>query len=155
MSVNTVGKQFNDFCILCDAEKIKIGKGTWIGYHTTLDGSGGLEIGEYCGISSCVSIWTHDGVNFVINDLERKLDKSHLAFAPVKIGNHVMIGANVVILKGVTIGDRVVIGAGSVVTRDLESNALYMGVPAKFVRKLKPGEAYSSREPRYWDLGIC
>lgn len=47
------------------------------------------------------------------------------------IGNEVFVGAESIILPGVTIGDRVVIGAGSVVTKNLESNSVYVGSPAR------------------------
>lgn len=56
---------------------------------------------------------------------------------PVTIGDDVWIGGNVTILPGVTIGDNVVIGAGAVVTRDIPSNSLALGVPARVVRTLE------------------
>jgi len=52
---------------------------------------------------------------------------------PVKIGNHVWIGMNTVILRGVTIGDNVVIGANSVVTRDIPSGSVAAGSPCKVI----------------------
>lgn len=45
-------------------------------------------------------------------------------------------------MPGVTIGDDVIVGAGSVVTRDLDSNSVYAGVPA---RRLSSIEEYISR----------
>ncbi len=54
----------------------------------------------------------------------------------VNIGNNVFIGANAVVLPGVTIGDNVIIGAGSVVTHSVESNSVYTGNPAKYVCSL-------------------
>jgi maltose O-acetyltransferase len=50
--------------------------------------------------------------------------------AAVTIGRGAWLGAGVVVLPGVTVGDGCVVAAGSVVTRDLEPNALYAGVPA-------------------------
>jgi len=55
---------------------------------------------------------------------------------PVTIGNDCFIGANVTILPGITIGDRVVIGAGSVVTKNVESDTVVCGNPAKVLKKL-------------------
>lgn len=52
------------------------------------------------------------------------------------IGNHVSIGANVSILGDITIGDNVVIGAGSVVVKDVPSNCVIAGNPAKILRYL-------------------
>ena len=54
--------------------------------------------------------------------------------APIKIGNHVWIGVNCTILKGVTIGDGAIIAAGSVVTKDVPAHSLVGGVPAKVIR---------------------
>lgn len=55
---------------------------------------------------------------------------------PVKIGNRVWIGANVVVLSGVTIGDNSVIGAGSVVTKDIPANVIAFGNPCKVHREI-------------------
>lgn len=60
--------------------------------------------------------------------------------APVSIGDHVWIGMNSLILKGVSIGEGAIIGAGSVVTRDIPPRCLAAGVPAKIVRPLGPKE---------------
>lgn len=54
--------------------------------------------------------------------------------APIRIGNHVWIGVNATILKGVTIGDGAVIAAGAVVTRDVPAHTLAGGVPAKVIK---------------------
>ena len=53
---------------------------------------------------------------------------------PVKIGRGCFIGARAIVLKGVTLGDRVVIGAGSVVTKDVPSNSIVVGSPAKPIK---------------------
>ncbi|HEY9245409.1 MAG TPA: DapH/DapD/GlmU-related protein, partial [Candidatus Methanoperedens sp.] len=47
------------------------------------------------------------------------------------IGRNVYLGAGAIILPGVTIGDNSIIGAGAVVTKDIPSNCVAMGVPAK------------------------
>lgn len=55
------------------------------------------------------------------------------------IGDNVTVGANVVIIGAITIGDHVVIGAGSVVVKDLPSNVVVAGNPAKIIRYLPNG----------------
>ena len=55
---------------------------------------------------------------------------------PVNIGNDCWFGGNVTILPGVTIHDNVVVGAGSVVTKDLESGWVYVGNPARKLKKI-------------------
>lgn len=105
----------------------EIGKGTWIGAFTVIDGSGGLRIGDGCDISSGAHIYTHSTVRRCTSgrghpDVDR---------APVRIGDRVFIGANAVIQMGVTIGDEAVVGAGAVVTRDVPGRAVVTGVPAR------------------------
>ncbi|MCH5210532.1 MAG: sugar O-acetyltransferase [Oscillospiraceae bacterium] len=55
---------------------------------------------------------------------------------PVRIGKNCWIGANAVIVPGVTIGDNVVIGAGSVVTKDIPSNVVAVGNPCRVLRDI-------------------
>ncbi|MFE8729811.1 DapH/DapD/GlmU-related protein, partial [Aeromonas hydrophila] len=55
---------------------------------------------------------------------------------PISIGDGCWIGADVLIIGGVTIGKGVVVAAGSVVTRDIPDNVLVAGVPAVIKRRL-------------------
>ena len=55
---------------------------------------------------------------------------------PITVGNNVWIGAGVTVLGGVTIGDNTVIGAGSVVTKDIPSGVVAVGVPCRVLRKI-------------------
>lgn len=55
---------------------------------------------------------------------------------PVHIGRNVWIGANVVVLAGVTIGDNSVIGAGSIVTKDIPANVVAFGTPCVIQREI-------------------
>ncbi|MNL65825.1 2,3,4,5-tetrahydropyridine-2,6-dicarboxylate N-acetyltransferase [compost metagenome] len=54
---------------------------------------------------------------------------------PIIIEQDVFIGANSIILKGVTIGARSIIGAGSIVTKNVPADEIWGGNPAKFIRK--------------------
>lgn len=105
----------------------QIGPGTWIGAFTVIDGSGGLVIGSGCDISCGVHIYTHSSAKRCVSG------RSYAAVdrAPTTIGNNVFLGANAVVLMGVTIGDGAVIGAGAVVSKDVEPYAVVAGVPAR------------------------
>ncbi|KMJ46774.1 gamma carbonic anhydrase family protein [Xenorhabdus khoisanae] len=73
-----------------------------------------------------------------------------------KIGNRVLVGMGSIVLDGAIIEDNVIIGAGSLIPpgKRLESGFLYVGSPAKQVRKLKPEELegllYSANNYANW-----
>jgi len=110
---------------------VKVGKNTWIGPFTILDGTGGLTIGSYCSISTGVQIYTHDSVKWALS-----AGKIDYEYSPVSIGDNCYIGPNVVIAKGVSIGNRCVIGANSLVNKSLPSHSIAFGISAKVVGKV-------------------
>lgn len=61
--------------------------------------------------------------------------KRDIASLPIVIGDNCWFGDRVFIMPGVTIGNGVVVGAGSVVTKDIPSNCIAVGVPAKIKKK--------------------
>ncbi|MBO6573737.1 MAG: acyltransferase [Balneola sp.] len=65
-----------------------------------------------------------------------KLDQKQKNNKPVTIKDNVFIGAHSTILKGVTIGENAIIGACSLVTRDIPSNEIWGGNPAKLIKNL-------------------
>jgi len=105
---------------------VSVGKNTWIGPFTVLDGSGGLVIGEHCSISAGVQIYTHDTVMWAVSGGIKPVEK-----ASVHIGNRCYIGPNTIISKGITIGDGCVIGANSFVNKDIPSGKKACGSPAR------------------------
>ena len=60
---------------------------------------------------------------------------------PITIGNNCWIAGNVTVCGGVTIGDGCVIGAGSVVTRDIPTNSLAVGVPCRVIRGITEADS--------------
>lgn len=70
--------------------------------------------------------------------------------ADVKIGNNVWIGAGVNVLPGVTIGDNSVIGAGAVVTKNIPSNVVAVGNPARVLREIsEKDEIYYFKDKKF------
>jgi len=110
---------------------VKVGCNTWIGPYTLLDGSGGLEIGDFCSISTGVQIYTHDSVKWALSG-----GKAEYEHSPVKIGNCCYIGSGTIIAKGVTIGTRSVIGSGSFVNRDIAPNSVAIGSPCRSIGRV-------------------
>lgn len=86
-------------------------------------------IGEDCLIASNVTLRTTDGHRIYNSDDER-INRSQ----DIIIGDHVWLGDDVLILKGVRIGDGCVVGARSVVTKSFDPNNLIVGTPAKSVK---------------------
>ena len=119
-----------------------------------------LKIGSMSGISGGC-IWATDsitignhvniGANCIIMDGDihstdwrlRHIDRTSgspipYKHRPITIGDDVWIGANSIILKGVTIGARSIIGAGSVVTKDIPADCIAAGNPCHVI-KMKGG----------------
>jgi acetyltransferase-like isoleucine patch superfamily enzyme len=71
-----------------------------------------------------------------IENIQRRYSTEGVKTSPVKIGDNVFFGMNVLVLKGITIGDNVVIAAGSIVTSDIPSNCIAGGIPARVIRDL-------------------
>lgn len=86
-----------------------------------------VTIGNNVTISARVTILT-GGI-----DIKSTQNRNHIS-GEVKINNNVWIGANSTILPGIEIGEGCVIGAGSVVTKNLPSNSVCVGVPAKPIK---------------------
>lgn len=110
---------------------VKIGGNTWVGPFCSLDGSGGLSIGENCSVSAGCQIVTHDTVRWAVSGGHQPYE-----YAPIKIGNCCFIGSHAVITKGVTIGNHCVIGAGAVITSDIPDYAIVGGVPGRVIGRV-------------------
>ena len=93
-----------------------------------------LSFGNNVRIAHGCIILTHDYSWSVIAGVYGELVGG---IAPVTIGNNVFLGINTIILKGVKIGNNVIVGAGSVVTKDIPSNEVWAGNPAKRIMSLE------------------
>jgi acetyltransferase-like isoleucine patch superfamily enzyme len=113
---------------------VQVGHGTWIGPNTLLDGSGGLEIGDFCSISAGAQIYTHNTVRWALSGGQAEYEH-----APTTIGDACFIGPCAVIAMGLSIGRRCVVGAHAYVNRDLADSSIALGVPARVVGRVVEG----------------
>jgi galactoside O-acetyltransferase len=101
-----------------------------------LDG-GRISFGDYVFIAPNCTFTTAEHAL----DVESRNKGLEVAL-PITVGNNVWIGAGCTVLGGVTIGDNTVIGAGSVVTRDIPSGVIAVGVPCRVMRKITEEDKY-------------
>lgn len=91
-------------------------------------------------------------VHILCHDASTKQYLGYTKIGRVKIGNSVFIGADTVVLPGVTIGDNVIIGANSTITHDIPSNSVVAGSPAKKICSL---EEYLNKERKRMKNSVC
>ena len=105
---------------------LELGSG-YINHHLNLSCFQHIKIGDNVVISEHVTLRDSDD-----HTLNHQSDRKT---QPIVIGDHVWIGMNATILKGVTIGEGAVVAAGAVVTRDVPPHALVAGVPARIIKE--------------------
>ncbi|MBQ9385462.1 MAG: sugar O-acetyltransferase [Bacteroidaceae bacterium] len=118
---------------ICDhGNGIKLSENVFINYNATMIDGGLITIGANTQIGPNATFATP---NHPIDYLERR--KSIERCLPITIGQDCWFGAGVTVCPGVTIGDRCIIGAGSVVVKDIPSDSMAVGNPAKVIKSLK------------------
>ena len=118
-------------CINNAVGDVVIGAHTRIGIHNTIIGP--VTIGNHVNLAQGITV---TALNHNFDDTTKRIDEQGIATKPVVISDDVWIGANAVILPGVTIGRHVVVAAGAVVTKDVPDNTIVGGVPATIIKKL-------------------
>lgn len=89
-----------------------------------------VEFGSNIDVNDNFTLLTHDFGTYVFRELFHDFVPSSGA---VRIGNNIVFGRNVTILKGVTIGDNCIIGLGSVITKSIPSGSVVAGCPARVI----------------------
>lgn len=116
---------------ICDfGNRVKFGKNVFINHSAILSASGGIEFEDGVSVAPGVRIAT---INHDFNNRH-----TIYTYGKVTIKKNAWIGMNVTICPGVTIGENSVIAAGAVVTKNVPSNVVAGGVPAKVIKELDP-----------------
>lgn len=112
--------------------KILIGKNTTVeGAHIAItEPDSTIKIGEDCMISSGIDIRNGDSHSIIDIENGKRINYAR----DITIENHVWIGKDVGILKGVTIGQNSIIGVRSLVTKSISKNSIAVGSPAEVVK---------------------
>lgn len=93
-----------------------------------------ITLGDNVRFASNVHLITHDVCHMMLNnDPDFEGTKFREKKGPIVFGNNVFVGANTTVLYDVTVGDNVIIGANSLVNKDVPSNSVVGGVPAKVI----------------------
>lgn len=133
---NVFKKSYDDMVLTppfyCDhGINISFGRHFYANTGLTILDEAQVEFGDNVFLAPHVNIYTAG------HPIDAEIRNLELEYArPVRIGNDVWIGGNVVINPGVTIGSDVVIGSGSVVTRDIPDHVVAAGVPCKVIRSI-------------------
>ena len=134
----SVGNNFT-----CDfGRNIYIGSNVSVNLNCTFIDCNRITIGHDVLIAPCVHLTTASHPVELIERLNPKWNPDSIEFRwrtyakPINIGNGCWIGANVVVLPGVTIGEGTVIGAGSVVTKNIPANVVAAGNPCRVIRRI-------------------
>jgi acetyltransferase-like isoleucine patch superfamily enzyme len=112
---------------IMNGRNFKVGEDVDFSYGVLITTSGGVTIGDRVLIGYRTQILS---TNHTIPPIGERIPISGDSDGPVFIGDDVWIGANCIILPGVTIGEGAVVAAGSVVVKDVPANSVSAGVPA-------------------------
>lgn len=113
--------------------KLTMGDNVFVGSFSLIVANREIEIGNDVMIADFVVIRDH---NHRFDKIGVPINRQGMINKPIKIGNNVWIGTKATILSGVTIGDNCIIGANAVVTKDIPSNSVAVGIPAKVVKTI-------------------
>ena len=112
---------------------VRIGNNVYINRNTIIDSTTSIEIGSDTMIGPNCYITDHDH-NYKGHSANMPIGLLPIDGAKTIIGVNVWLGANVVVLKGVSIGANSIIGAGSVVSKSIEKDSIAFGNPCRVIK---------------------
>lgn len=127
--------RIDDFCIL--SGKIEIGSNIHISAYVALYGSGGIILEDYTGISPRSTIYSamdDFSGDYLIGPIH-PMEFTNVQKGTVIIKKYSQIGTHSVIFPNVIIGEGCVIGAMTLVNRSLDEWSMYIGQPARYLKK--------------------
>jgi acetyltransferase-like isoleucine patch superfamily enzyme len=131
-----IGKKVDENFILippfysAGGDEIRVGRNVFVNQNCTFYDLGGLDIGDDVMIGPNVNLITTG------HSLEPSQRRAVTIGKPIVIERNVWIAAGATIIGGVTVGEHSVVAAGSVVTKDVPSNTLVGGNPARVIRSI-------------------
>jgi acetyltransferase-like isoleucine patch superfamily enzyme len=118
--------------VIMSPQNVEIGHDVLLNIGTKIGGQCGVTIGNYVMLSYNVNIVSE---NHAYSNPLVPIKKQGFFGAPIVIEDDAWIGANAVILSGVTIGKGSIVGANAVVTKNVEPYTIVGGIPAKLIKK--------------------
>lgn len=116
--------------------EVEIGQRVWLAFALSgncyIQGGNGVQIDDDTIFAPGVKVIS---ANHDPEDLAKAIPAG-----PVRIGKRCWLGANAVILPGVSLGDDVIVGAGAVVTKSFPSGSVVAGVPARAIGRRDGGQ---------------
>ena len=111
------------------------GNNVYVNFNLVMVDDGDIRVGNYVMIGPNVVLCSTN------HPIDPKIRKKTAQYSlPVRIEDNVWLGANCVVLPGVTIGENSVIGAGSVVTKDIPANVVAVGCPCRVLREINEND---------------
>lgn len=143
----------DDFVFIMGGQETEIGSYVHIACFCSITGGGKFVMEDFSGLSGGCRIYTgtedFSGSSLTNPTIPNEFRNAIRSF--VTIRKHAILGANVVVLPGVTIGEGAAIGACSLVTKDIEPWTISVGNPVKVLRE-RPKEKILEMEQRLHEI---
>jgi len=123
--------------VLAKDGPVRIGARTTVGSNSVIVSTAGVEIGE--AVLMAGGCYVSAGA-YRVDAPGAIMDQEAYSNGPIRIGAGSWLGTCAVVLDGVSVGDGAVVGAGAIVNRDIPSNSIAAGVPAKVLRQRRLGD---------------